>query len=140
MLFQVRWNGATIPPTTTNRRPCFPQLLIQNQFLQVAGFNFVLGRGYRTFSTIPRVFHIHLTGFLNICIPIMATTNVVIIGSGVIGLTIAHVLSQDPSYRITIVARDFPDDMDSQAWASPWAVSALWSSLFPNLNPKSITF
>jgi glycine/D-amino acid oxidase-like deaminating enzyme len=51
--------------------------------------------------------------------------HIVIVGAGVIGLSIAHVLSTHyPSYRITIVARDFPDEAGllSQAWASPWAV------------------
>ena len=49
---------------------------------------------------------------------------VVVLGAGVIGLTVAHVLSQNPRYKITVVARDMPDDLDSQAFASPWAVSA----------------
>lgn len=50
-------------------------------------------------------------------------TEVVVLGAGVIGLTAAHVLSQNPRYRIRVVARDMPDDLDSQAFASPWAVS-----------------
>jgi D-amino-acid oxidase len=55
---------------------------------------------------------------------------VVILGAGVIGLTIAYVLSSDPSnaYKITIVARDMPEDVDSQGWASPWA-GANWSQM-----------
>jgi D-amino-acid oxidase len=55
---------------------------------------------------------------------------VVIIGAGVIGLTIAHILSSDPSnaYKVTIIARDMPDDVDSQGWASPWA-GATWYQL-----------
>lgn len=53
-----------------------------------------------------------------------ASTNVVVIGSGVIGLTIAHVLSTEPSLHITVVARDLPGDLESQAWSSPWAVGA----------------
>ena len=52
------------------------------------------------------------------------STQVVVLGAGVIGLTVAHVLSQNPRYKITVVARDMPDDLDSQAFASPWAVSA----------------
>jgi glutamyl-tRNA reductase len=52
---------------------------------------------------------------------------VVIIGAGVIGLTIAHVLSSDDSYKITIVARDMPEDVNSQGFASPWAVCASWA-------------
>jgi len=58
----------------------------------------------------------------------MPSSNIVIIGSGVIGLTIAHALSDDPSLRITIIARDLPDDFDNQAWASPWA-GANWSPM-----------
>lgn len=55
---------------------------------------------------------------------------VVILGAGVIGLTVAHVLSsQAPNaYKITIVARDLPGDSDSQAWASPWA-GANWADM-----------
>lgn len=55
---------------------------------------------------------------------------VVILGAGVIGLTVAHVLSsQAPNtYNIIIVARDLPGDFDSQAWASPWA-GANWSDM-----------
>ncbi|KDQ63019.1 hypothetical protein JAAARDRAFT_29013 [Jaapia argillacea MUCL 33604] len=56
---------------------------------------------------------------------------VIIVGAGVIGLSIAHVLTSDPSasYKITVVARDLPDQhMDSQAWASPWA-GANWSPI-----------
>lgn len=52
---------------------------------------------------------------------------IVILGAGVIGLTIAHVLSTSPhhAYKISIVARDMPEDLDSQAFASPWAVCHL---------------
>ncbi|EIW64128.1 nucleotide-binding domain-containing protein [Trametes versicolor FP-101664 SS1] len=57
-----------------------------------------------------------------------ATTQVVILGAGVIGLTVAHVLSKDARYKIKIVARDMPDDLDSQAFASPWA-GANWSPM-----------
>lgn len=55
---------------------------------------------------------------------------VVILGAGVIGLTVAHVLSsQVPNtYNIIIVARDLPGDFDSQAWASPWA-GANWADI-----------
>jgi len=54
----------------------------------------------------------------------------VVLGAGVIGLTVAHVLSFDPSneYNITVIARDMPEDLDSQAWASPWA-GANWSPM-----------
>ena len=57
---------------------------------------------------------------------------VVILGAGVIGMTIAHIISgsSDPSnaYEITIIARDMPEDVDSQGWASPWA-GANWSQM-----------
>jgi D-amino-acid oxidase len=55
---------------------------------------------------------------------------VVIIGAGVIGLTIAYVLSSDPSNacKIVIMARDMPGDIDSQGWASPWA-GANWGPM-----------
>ncbi|KAH9849253.1 FAD dependent oxidoreductase [Lenzites betulinus] len=55
-------------------------------------------------------------------------TQVVVLGAGVIGLTVAHVLSKDARYKITVVARDMPEDMDSQAFASPWA-GANWSPM-----------
>ncbi|KAG9017510.1 hypothetical protein FRB90_000983 [Tulasnella sp. 427] len=59
---------------------------------------------------------------------------VVIIGSGVIGLTCAYELSSKYSpaeVNITIIARDMPDDsLDSTGWASPWA-GANW---YPFLN------
>ncbi|KAI0785359.1 FAD dependent oxidoreductase [Irpex lacteus] len=57
--------------------------------------------------------------------------HVVILGAGVIGLTTAHVLStRYPSYKITVVARDLPDEAGllSQTWASPWA-GADWSPM-----------
>ena len=51
--------------------------------------------------------------------------HVVVLGAGVIGLTTAHVLSaRYPKVKITVVARDLPDDLSSQAWSSPWAVSS----------------
>ena len=53
-------------------------------------------------------------------------TNVVILGAGVIGLTVAHVLTEGEGsnlFNVTIVARDMPEDLSSQAFASPWAVS-----------------
>lgn len=53
--------------------------------------------------------------------------SIVILGAGVIGLTIAHELSLDPSNKIIIVARDMPEDIDSpsQGWSSPWAVRTI---------------
>ena len=53
-------------------------------------------------------------------------TNVTILGSGVIGLTVAHVLTEGDGsnlFKVTIVARDMPEDLSSQAFSSPWAVS-----------------
>ncbi|KAG0697457.1 hypothetical protein DFH29DRAFT_1082347 [Suillus ampliporus] len=52
----------------------------------------------------------------------------VILGAGVIGLTIAYIAAcdSDVAFDITIVARDMPGDWDSQAWASPFA-GASWS-------------
>ncbi|KAH9030977.1 nucleotide-binding domain-containing protein [Lactarius hengduanensis] len=58
----------------------------------------------------------------------MSQTHVVILGAGVIGLTIAHVLTEDAGFKVTIVARDMPEDLTSQGFASPWA-GADWSPL-----------
>ncbi|KAH7886047.1 hypothetical protein F5I97DRAFT_1808553 [Phlebopus sp. FC_14] len=54
----------------------------------------------------------------------------VVLGAGVVGLTIAYLAAKDPdvSFDITVVARDMPEDMDSQAWASPFA-GANWSPM-----------
>jgi len=69
--------------------------------------------------------------------------SIVIVGAGVIGTTIAHVLSEDPQNKITIVARDMPEDLDSQAFASPWA-GANWAPISENsargLNWDKVTF
>lgn len=58
--------------------------------------------------------------------------SLVVLGAGVIGLTVAYLAATDPdvSFEITVVARDMPEDTDSQAWASPFAVSypVQWSS------------
>lgn len=73
-------------------------------------------------SFISDAFHYSLFHTL----PIMdeSLQSVLILGSGVIGMTVAHVLVHDLSrkYKIKIVARDMSEDMDSQAFASPWAV------------------
>jgi len=56
---------------------------------------------------------------------------VVILGSGVIGLTIAYILSSVDlynAYKIIIIARDMPEDVDSQGWTIPWA-GANWSQM-----------
>ena len=42
------------------------------------------------------------------------------IRAGVNGLTTAYVLSQDPSNRITLVAKHMPGDYDIE-YCSPWA-------------------
>jgi D-amino-acid oxidase len=55
-------------------------------------------------------------------------TDIVILGAGVIGLTVAHVLTEGDGsklFNVTIVARDMPEDLSSQGFASPWAVSDL---------------
>ena len=51
-------------------------------------------------------------------------TDLIILGAGVIGLTVAYLAATDPdaTFTITVIARDMPEDMDSQAWASPFAV------------------
>jgi glycine/D-amino acid oxidase-like deaminating enzyme len=59
--------------------------------------------------------------------------HLVVLGAGVIGLTIAYLAATDPdvTFKLTVIARDMPQDsMDSQAWASPFAVSR---------SPKAIT-
>jgi D-amino-acid oxidase len=64
-------------------------------------------------------------------------TDVVILGAGVIGLTIAHVLTEGIGsglFNVTIVARDMPEDLTSQGFASPWAVSHLISLLGDLIN------
>lgn len=59
----------------------------------------------------------------------VSQTHVVILGAGVIGLTIAHVLTEPSKgsnlFKVTIMARDMPEDLSSQAFASPWAVRHL---------------
>ncbi|KAI9570325.1 FAD dependent oxidoreductase [Boletus coccyginus] len=56
--------------------------------------------------------------------------HLVVLGAGVIGLTVAYLAATDPdvAFRVTVVARDMPEDMDSQAWASPFA-GANWAPL-----------
>jgi len=60
-----------------------------------------------------------------------AKTNVVVLGAGVIGLTIAHVLTEGANasrFSVSVVARDLPEDFHSQGYASPWA-GANWSPM-----------
>ncbi|OAX44934.1 nucleotide-binding domain-containing protein [Rhizopogon vinicolor AM-OR11-026] len=58
------------------------------------------------------------------CVPL------VVLGAGVIGLTVAYVAAcdQEVAFDITIIARDIPGDWGSQAWASPFA-GANWSPM-----------
>ena len=61
--------------------------------------------------------------------PHASQTHVVILGAGVTGLTAAHVLTEGEgsnTFDVTIVARDMPEDLSSQAFASPWAVCNLF--------------
>ena len=51
----------------------------------------------------------------------MATVDIVVVGSGITGLTIAQELLKK-GYRPAVVAKDFADDAQSQGFASPWAV------------------
>ncbi|KAM5535827.1 hypothetical protein V8D89_010445 [Ganoderma adspersum] len=53
---------------------------------------------------------------------------VIVLGAGVIGLTVAHVLSENGQYKIKVVARDTHQDLDSQGFSSPWA-GANWSPM-----------
>ncbi|KAJ2786337.1 hypothetical protein GGI15_001583 [Coemansia interrupta] len=51
---------------------------------------------------------------------------VVVVGSGVIGLTTAVTLQRTQRYQVTVIGRDTPDDLHgppsvSQTWASPFA-------------------
>jgi len=48
----------------------------------------------------------------------LSKQHVGIVGSGVIGLTCALVLSE-AGYRVSIIARELPGDV-SNNWASPW--------------------
>jgi len=54
----------------------------------------------------------------------------VVLGAGVIGLTVAYVAACDREvdFDITIIARDMPGDWSSQAWASPFAVRSFQRS------------
>jgi glycine/D-amino acid oxidase-like deaminating enzyme len=62
----------------------------------------------------------------------MSTTkteqSLVVLGAGVLGLTIAYLaaLADDVSFNIRVIARELPEDTDSQAWASPYAVSCVY--------------
>lgn len=59
----------------------------------------------------------------------------VVLGAGVIGLSVAYLAATRwhdvGPFKVMIVARDMPEDMDSQAWASPFAVCHSRVSLLP---------
>ncbi|KAL4870371.1 hypothetical protein BDV12DRAFT_207823 [Aspergillus spectabilis] len=57
---------------------------------------------------------------------------VTILGAGITGLAIASQLPKNPD--ITMVARNFPGDEDSQEWASPWA-----GAIFMPMDPSTET-
>ncbi|KAG0652687.1 D-amino-acid oxidase [Hyphodiscus hymeniophilus] len=46
--------------------------------------------------------------------------NIVVVGAGVSGLTTALLLSRNPAYKVTIVAKHMPGDYDIE-YTSPWA-------------------
>lgn len=48
------------------------------------------------------------------------TSEIVVVGAGVIGLTTALVLAEN-NYKVTIVAKHFPSDPLSSEYTSPWA-------------------
>ncbi|GAM33681.1 hypothetical protein TCE0_011f00765 [Talaromyces pinophilus] len=53
------------------------------------------------------------------------TFNITVIGAGVAGLTTAYVLSQNPNFKITVVAKYMPGDYHAE-YASPWAGANFW--------------
>ncbi|GAA5884913.1 hypothetical protein JCM6882_007149 [Rhodosporidiobolus microsporus] len=53
---------------------------------------------------------------------------VVVLGSGIIGLASALALAKK-GYKVHVVARDLPEDVASQGFASPWA-GANWTPFF----------
>lgn len=55
------------------------------------------------------------------------TRNVAIVGSGVIGLSIALQLKTQGDYQVTIIARELSSGVESRQFASPWA-GANWAS------------
>ncbi|KAI9754170.1 MAG: translation initiation factor eIF-2B subunit alpha [Chaenotheca gracillima] len=50
----------------------------------------------------------------------MGEKRIVVVGAGVAGLTTALLLSKNPAYKVTIVAKHMPGDYDIE-YASPWA-------------------
>ncbi|KAJ2737965.1 hypothetical protein GGI20_006349, partial [Coemansia sp. BCRC 34301] len=56
----------------------------------------------------------------------MSKQSVVVVGAGVIGLTVANQLQEGGKFAVTIVAEHVPDSLppgtrESTGWASPWA-------------------
>ncbi|KAH8808963.1 FAD dependent oxidoreductase [Xylogone sp. PMI_703] len=47
-------------------------------------------------------------------------SNIVVVGAGVSGLTTALLLSKNPAYKVTVVAKHMPGDYDIE-FTSPWA-------------------
>lgn len=69
--------------------------------------------------------------------------HIVVVGAGVLGLTNAYIL-RERGYRVSILARDLPQDSFSQTFASPWA-GANWCSFatltdLPNQRRDEATF
>lgn len=62
----------------------------------------------------------------------MASTNVVVVGAGVLGLSTALVLSKHKFLNVTVVAKHMPGDYDIE-YASPWA----GANFFPVGKPGS---
>ncbi|KZF23205.1 D-amino-acid oxidase [Xylona heveae TC161] len=50
----------------------------------------------------------------------MAESNITVLGAGVVGLTTALLLSKNPNYNVTVVAKHMPGDFDIE-YTSPWA-------------------
>lgn len=59
-------------------------------------------------------------------------TNIVVLGAGVTGLTVAHELLQNPNNKVTIVSKNFPTDFKiDKCYTSPIA-GANWQSFASN--------
>ncbi|GAA5841492.1 hypothetical protein JCM9279_000670 [Rhodotorula babjevae] len=54
---------------------------------------------------------------------------VVVLGSGVVGLSCGLALAKEVGYRVHFIARDLPEDSASQGFASPWA-GANWTPFY----------
>ncbi|WVQ75285.1 hypothetical protein IAR50_004899 [Cryptococcus sp. DSM 104548] len=60
----------------------------------------------------------------------MSPYDAVVLGAGVLGLSIAHELTRK-GLKVAVVAKDLPEDLDSTGFASPWA-GANWHSVATN--------